>query len=95
MWIHPEDAEPRGLKTGDTVLAFNDRGTVAINAWVTKRIIPGVIAIPEGAWYAPDENGIDRGACVNTLTKDAHSEGGASALKTALVQVKKEEGGDA
>jgi anaerobic dimethyl sulfoxide reductase subunit A len=53
----------------------------------------GVVCIYEGAWYNPDENGIDRGACANTLTKDEMAEGGAAALKTCLVQVKLEKGG--
>jgi anaerobic dimethyl sulfoxide reductase subunit A len=93
MWINPVDAEARGVRNGDMCLVFNERGTVAIEAFVTKRIIPGVVCIYEGAWYNPDENGIDRGACANTLTKDAMSEGGAAALKTCLVQVKLEKGG--
>ena len=62
---------------------------MAIPAWLTERIIPGVVSIFEGAWYAPDEQGIDRGACANTLTKDAYSPGGASVMNTALVEVQK------
>ncbi len=93
LWINPIDAEPRGVRNGDIVLVYNDRGTIAVPAWVTKRIIPGVVAMPEGAWYSPDEEGIDRGGCANTLTKDEMSEGGAAALKTCLVEVKFEKGG--
>ncbi|MCP4682801.1 MAG: molybdopterin-dependent oxidoreductase [Desulfobacterales bacterium] len=88
-WINPVDAEQRGIKDGDDILVFNDRGTLSIPAWLTERIMPGVISIFEGAWYAPDKNGIDQGGCANVLTKDAYSEGGASALKTCLVQIKK------
>ncbi|MHA1255638.1 MAG: molybdopterin dinucleotide binding domain-containing protein, partial [Promethearchaeota archaeon] len=89
-WINPVDAEARGIKMGDDVYVWNDRGILATEAWVTKRIVTGVIAIPEGAWFTPDEKGIDRGGCPNTLTKDEYSPGGASALKTCLVQVGKE-----
>jgi anaerobic dimethyl sulfoxide reductase subunit A len=92
-WVNPIDAEPRGIKDGDEILVYNDRGKLTIKAWLTERIIPGVISIFEGAWYDPDENGIDRGGCVNTLTKDAYSPGGASALKSCLVELKKFEGG--
>ena len=88
-WINPVDADQRGIQTGDRMHVFNDRGTLAIEAWVTRRIIPGVIAVTEGAWYAPDENGVDQGGCANTLTLDDYSPGGASALKTVLVEVKK------
>ena len=92
-WINPIDAEPRNIKDGDEILVFNNRGKLTITAWLTERIIPGVISIFEGAWYDPDDNGIDRGGCVNTLTKDAYSPGGASALKTCLVEIKKYDGG--
>ena len=88
-WINPVDAEARGIEDGDEMMVFNNRGRVAIPAWVTERIKPGVIAIFEGTWYQPDENGIDRGACANTLTRDAYSGGGAAVLNTTLVQVEK------
>ena len=88
-WINPIDAIPRDLKDGDEIFVFNDRGKVAIKAWVTERIIPGVVCIFEGAWYNPDKDGIDRGACANTLTKDAYSGGGAAVLNTCLVEVEK------
>ena len=89
VWINPVDAETRGVRDGDEVYVFNDRGKLAIPAWVTKRIMPGVVCIYEGAWYNPDEEGIDRGGCPNVLTNDAYSPGGAAALKTCLVQVQK------
>ncbi len=89
-WINTVDAEARGIKMGDEIYVWNDRGILATEAWVTKRIVKGVIAIQEGAWYTPDEKGIDRGGCPNTLTKAEYSPGGASALKTCLVQVDKE-----
>ena len=86
-WVNSADAESRGIKDGDEIFVFNDRGKVAIKAWVTERIIPGVVCIFEGAWYNPDKDGIDRGACANTLTKDAYSGGGAAVLNTSLVQI--------
>lgn len=89
IWINPVDAEPRNIKDGDEVHAFNDRGRVAIRAWVTERIISGVVSIFEGAWYDPDENGVDRGGCANTLTRDGYSGGGAAVMNTCLVQVEK------
>ncbi len=90
-WINPVDARARGIEDGDMVHIFNDRGTIAIIAWVTERIIPGVVSVTEGAWYHPDENGIDRGGCANTLTRDAYSGGGAAVLNTSLVEIRKED----
>ena len=68
LWINPLDAAERGIRHGDAIRVFNDRGEVRIKAKVTPRIIPGVVAMPQGAWYAPDSAGIDRGGCINTLT---------------------------
>ena len=69
-WINPQDAEARGIATGDTVRVFNDRGELTIKARVTPRIIPGVVAIPQGAWHDADMAGdrVDRGGCINTIT---------------------------
>jgi anaerobic dimethyl sulfoxide reductase subunit A len=89
VWINPIDAEARGIVDGDEVYVFNDRGKVDIPAWVTKRIMPGVVCMFEGAWYNPDAEGVDHGGCVDVLTKDEYSPGGAAALKTVLVQVSK------
>jgi len=88
-WINPVDAGPRGIDTGDQLHVFNDRGRVAIRAWVTERIAPGVVSIFEGSWYRPDDKGVDQGGCANTLTRDAYSGGGAAVMHTCLVQVEK------
>ncbi|MFC1886017.1 molybdopterin-dependent oxidoreductase [Thermodesulfobacteriota bacterium] len=90
--INTLDAAPRGIKEGDMVRVFNDRGEMMIPARVTERIMPGVVAVPQGAWYAPDENGVDRGGCANVLTKNVTSPAGAFSPNTALVQVEKKEG---
>ncbi|MCK9275203.1 MAG: molybdopterin-dependent oxidoreductase [Syntrophales bacterium] len=89
--IHSTDAELRGIRHGDMVRIYNDRGEVRIPADVTERIMPGVVAIPQGAWYTPDKKGIDYGGCANVLTKNATSPGGSFVSSTALVQVEKED----
>ncbi len=53
VWVNPVDAEARGIANGDIVYVFNDRGTVRLKALVTPRIAPGVMSIPQGAWYDP------------------------------------------
>ncbi|MFV0576811.1 MAG: DMSO/selenate family reductase complex A subunit [Vibrio sp.] len=68
LWINPIDANERGLSSGDMVVVFNDRGEVLIPLKVTKRIIPGVVAMPQGAWRQTNKDGLDIGSCINTLT---------------------------
>jgi anaerobic dimethyl sulfoxide reductase subunit A len=89
IYINSIDASARGIKDGDKVRAFNDLGEMIITARVTERIMPGVVDIPQGAWYDPDAKGVDRGGCSNTLTRDESSPGGALASNTGLVQVEK------
>jgi anaerobic dimethyl sulfoxide reductase subunit A len=87
VWINPEDARARKIQDGDLVDVFNDRGRIRLVAKVTERIMPGVVNVGQGAWYDPDENGVDRGGCANVLTADAHSPGGAHHMNSALVQI--------
>ena len=68
LWMHPEDAAPRHISEGDTVRVFNQRGTVRIQVHVSRRIMQGVVCIPQGAWFTPDKDGVDIRGCVNTLT---------------------------
>jgi DmsA/YnfE family anaerobic dimethyl sulfoxide reductase A subunit len=70
VWINPLDADPRGITTGDICKVHNERGAIEIEAKVTPRIIPGTIAIPQGAWHDADMSGdkVDKGGCINTLT---------------------------
>ncbi len=68
LWIHPVDATERGIEDGDDILVQNDRGRLRTRAFVTERIMPGVTALAQGAWYRPDENGTDLGGCINVLT---------------------------
>ncbi len=48
--INPIDASARGIQDGDMTEIFNDRGRMHIKAKVTERVLPGVIAVPQGAW---------------------------------------------
>lgn len=90
MWINPEDAQARGLQDGDKAKVYNDRGALVIPVRITKRIRPGVVSIPQGAWYTPDDKGVCQRGCINILTSQrptplAHGNG----QHTNLVQVKK------
>jgi anaerobic dimethyl sulfoxide reductase subunit A len=68
IFINPLDASERGIKDGDEVKVWNDRGCMVIPCRLTPKIMPGVVNIPQGAWWDPDENGVDRRGCVNVLT---------------------------
>ncbi len=44
--LHPADAAQRGLKDGDEVRLFNDRGEVGLVLRVSDEIQPGVVLVP-------------------------------------------------
>ena len=73
-WINPADAESRGIAQGDTVHVENEFGTIELLAKVTPRVIPGVVAISQGAWHEADMSSsdhnarLDKGGSINTLT---------------------------
>lgn len=52
VWIHPRDAEERGIRTGDLIRVVTEIGYSANHAWVTEGISPGVIACSHhlGRW---------------------------------------------
>ncbi len=68
VWLHPLEAKKRGIKHGDIVSIYNDRGTVLGGAYITERIMPGVLYIDHGAKWDPIVPGeIDRGGAINTI----------------------------
>ena len=90
MFINPLDAVERGIEDGDLVRVWNDRGKLVIQARLTERIMPGVVDIPQGAWWNPDANGIDQGGCINVLTSHRWTPlAFGSTQHTIMVQVAK------
>lgn len=71
LWMHPSTAEKRGIKNGDIVKAYNERGGVLGGAIVWERIMPGVAYMDHGArvdWIDPGK--LDRGGAVNLISPD-------------------------
>ena len=68
IFINPLDASKRGIRDGDLVRVWNERGELVIPARLTTRILPGVVDIPQGAWWKPDADGVDHGGNINVLT---------------------------
>ena len=66
--MNPQDAAQRNLQNEDLVQVWNDRGRLIVPVLLTDRIIPGVVAMAQGAWYRCDENGIEQEGSINVLT---------------------------
>ncbi len=74
MRIHPADAARRGIADGDIVRLFNERGACLAAVRVTHEIREGVVQLPTGAWYDPEDPREAKPLCVhgnpNVLTRD-------------------------
>ena len=87
--MNASDAKKLGIKTGDVVEVWNDRGTVVVPTYVTERCMPGVLVLHEGAWLDLDDNGVDRAGNADMLTLDHPSPAGAFTYNTVLANIKK------
>ncbi len=63
VWLNTAEAEKRGIKHGDIVKVFNERGIVLCGAYVTERLVPShVLYLDHGARLDPIIPGVlDRG----------------------------------
>lgn len=96
--INTRDAADRGIRDGDLVKVFNDRGACLAGARLSDEVMRGVVKLSTGAWWDPlrpgDPSGLDLHGNPNTLTRDA----GASSLsqgcsaQSCLVQVERHVG---
>ncbi|MBY8914818.1 molybdopterin oxidoreductase family protein [Bacillus sp. YC2] len=85
IFIHIEDAASRGIKDGETVRIWNNRGECELTASVGEQVLPGVI-VSQGLWA--DMN--DKKQLVNSLTPDRLSDmGGGAVFFSGKVQVEK------
>lgn len=84
IWIHPDDAASRGIEFGDVVKVYNERGGVLGGAYITERIMPGVLSCDHGAGYDPIVPGeLDRGGAVNTICPHRTTSGNATGIATS------------
>ena len=92
VWIHTSEAEKRGIKHGDIVKIFNERGIVLGGAFVTERLMPSVTYMDHGARFDPIIMGeVDRGGVINTLTPHNNISKNATGMVVSsfLVEVEK------
>lgn len=92
MWIHPSEAEKRGIRHGDIVKIFNERGVVLCAAYVTERLIPRTCYVDHGARLDPIIPGwLDRGGCINCITPTSMTSKNSTGMAVSgfLVEVEK------
>lgn len=84
--INKVDAEARGIKPGDSVFVFNDRGKVKLKALVSATAVkPGVAMAYKSYWEK-----YTNGNTINRLALDENADmNGGATISTNLVQVAK------
>jgi anaerobic selenocysteine-containing dehydrogenase len=88
--IHPRDAEPREIISGDKVCVKTSRGTVTLTARVTEDIFEGVVEANMGGG-SPIQGEGWRDSNVNVVTDDKNRDeiSGFPVLKALLCEVEK------
>jgi anaerobic selenocysteine-containing dehydrogenase len=85
--IHPSDARPRGIQTGNLVRVYNDRGQCFLFAQLTEEVIPGVV-VAESIWWNKHS---PFGLGINQLVSDEENDmGGGPSFHGNLVEVERE-----
>lgn len=89
--MSPEDAEANGIRDGDLVEVYNERGSVIVGARVDKRIMKGVVSIYEGCWPSVDSKGRCNSGLVNFITSDKASSklSQATTANTVVANIRK------
>jgi anaerobic dimethyl sulfoxide reductase subunit A len=87
------DADERGIKTNDTVLMTSPYGKVIRRVKVLPGMVPGAVAMQDGAWHEIDEEtGIDKAGDPNVLQAPKASGHGVQCWTGTLLQVEKYDG---
>jgi anaerobic selenocysteine-containing dehydrogenase len=87
LQMNPADAEVKGMREGDPVIAFNQLGEVSFILLVTPKIPPGVV-VAEGVWWL---NHCPGPRSVNALTSQRLTDqGGGSTFYDNTVDVRRE-----
>lgn len=86
--LNASDAKALGVRTGDVVEVWNERGKCVVPVYVTERCMPRVAVLHEGAWMDVVD-GVDRAGNPDFLTLDEPSPAGAFAYNTILVNIRK------
>jgi len=92
LWLHPSDAAKRGIKSGDMVKVYNERGAVLGGAIVWERIMPGVVSMDHGARCDTIISGeLDRGGAINLIAPDGITSKNCAGMASSgyLVEIEK------
>jgi anaerobic selenocysteine-containing dehydrogenase len=82
--IHPQDAAPRGIVSGEYVRVFNDRGAFEGRAELSTDVMRGLVMANVGYWPSLSRSGTS----VNVISSDRHSTlGMAGSYSDNLVDV--------
>jgi anaerobic selenocysteine-containing dehydrogenase len=78
LWLHPTDAAPLEVATGDLVAVETEIGSYVVKAWVTEGIRPGVVACSHhmGRWK-PERQPEGQGQMMATVALEQNAVGWA------------------
>lgn len=93
LWMHPQDAQARGIVEGSVVKVYNARGAILAGVHLSEQILEGVVQMSTGAWYDPLDpkvkGSLDKHGNPNVLTEDRGSSrlGQGCSAQTCRVEI--------
>lgn len=93
VFIATQDAAEKGIEDGDVVRVFNEKGSVLRHAYVTNRLMPGVVDLPHGAMVLVDpETGFNISGSCNWVSYPATTGLGAHGYYSQRCNIEKWDG---
>jgi anaerobic selenocysteine-containing dehydrogenase len=86
LYIHPDDAAPRNVRSGDRVAIRNDRGSFIATAEVGETVRSGVVVAPSIWWNKHSPDGRNCNVTTSTALTDL---GGGATFFDNLVEVQR------
>ena len=84
--INPTDANARGIKNGEEVKVYNQKGEMMIKVRVSEKVKTGIVCMPQGFWTSL----IKGRSSANALTNDALTDmGNGGAFQDTRVEIVK------
>ncbi|OED38129.1 hypothetical protein AB833_20835 [Chromatiales bacterium (ex Bugula neritina AB1)] len=93
--LNPHDAASRSISNGDIIKLYNDRGACLASAVISDGVRPGVVVLPTGAWYNPQDarvyDSLEVHGNPNVLTRDVGTSSLAQATSahSCLIEVER------
>jgi anaerobic dimethyl sulfoxide reductase subunit A len=84
LMMNSRDARARKIRDGELVVVESAIGKLTVIVRFSDSIVSGVVNLPEGFWFSPDESGFDEAGSANVLTSTEGTRESISCVLNAI-----------